>query len=65
MRSDLEQKVITSFGEASSRYNSVAKIQRKFAWELATQCSKQIIPPGIWLDLGTGTGLLADALEEM
>ncbi len=52
-----------NFEEAASNYSVQAKLQKRFAWLLAQECAKQPIPKGIWADLGTGTGFLAEALE--
>ncbi len=58
-----QKDVLPNFEAAAGRYNEVAQLQRAVAWRLAKQCSKQNIPNGFWVDLGSGTGLLADALE--
>ena len=38
-------------------------MQYSVAWRLAKICSIHKVPTGLWVDLGAGTGLLADALE--
>tara|TARA_Y100001968_G_C19364379_1_gene721648 strand:+ start:32 stop:796 length:765 start_codon:yes stop_codon:yes gene_type:complete len=62
---DWSNKVINNFEQASKIYNDNAIIQREFAKRLAKVCSKQSISKGLWTDLGSGTGLLADALEQL
>ncbi len=64
MTSQWEKLVISNFGEAACKYNKNADIQKFYAAKLTEICSKQIINSGLWLDLGSGTGFLADALEE-
>ncbi len=65
MTNSWSEIVLRNFSDASSMYNHHADLQRTFAFRLANECSKQIIPPGIWADLGAGTGLLAEALEKL
>ncbi len=65
MSSGWSKKVLKSFNEAANNYNINAKIQQKIAWKLATECAHRKIPQGMWVDLGTGTGFLADALEKL
>ncbi|KGG13499.1 MULTISPECIES: methyltransferase domain-containing protein [Prochlorococcus] len=65
MGKDLHSNIIRNFEEASDNYNQSAVIQKIFAHKLAKQCLHQNINPGIWLDLGSGTGLLADILEDL
>ncbi len=57
--------VLNNFGEAAANYNKDAQIQQIFASLLAQICSRESIPQGIWVDLGSGTGLLAEALETL
>ena len=57
--------ILKNFGEAATNYNQEAVIQRTFAWQLAKKCTGETIPQGSWIDLGTGTGLLAEALETL
>ena len=59
-----EDVVLNNFNKASNEYNKNANIQKFFALRLAKECSKRAIPGGVWADLGTGTGLLADELEK-
>ena len=57
-------KVLRSFDSAASHYNRAARLQTAMAWRLAGHCQRLPIPSGRWLDLGSGTGLLADAIEQ-
>ena len=65
MTSSWPKLVLRNFNQAAKTYNTQAKLQRAIAWRLAKQCSVHPIPDGLWVDLGAGTGLLADALEEI
>ncbi len=58
-----QNQILINFETASSNYNHEAKLQSAIAWRLAKHCAKLKIPKGKWVDLGSGTGLLADALE--
>ena len=60
-----EKRVLQNFDAAAVTYNQNAKIQQTFANKLAAYCAEKVITPGIWIDLGSGTGLLADSLEEL
>ena len=60
-----QERILENFSDACDSYNSEAIIQNIIAKQLATECAKKIIPPGIWMDLGSGTGLLADELERL
>ncbi len=64
MNKQWSSQVIKNFGAAASKYNNNALIQRDIAWQLAEKCSTFPIPRGTWVDLGAGTGLLANALEK-
>ncbi|WP_320673958.1 methyltransferase domain-containing protein [Prochlorococcus sp. MIT 1341] len=59
------QEVIENFDKAAISYNENAKLQIAIAWRLAKICTRNKMPKGLWVDLGAGTGLLADALEEL
>ncbi len=63
MINSYSSRVLNNFENASNSYNSHAKLQRAVAWRLAKTCKTKAIPRGFWVDLGTGTGMLADALE--
>ena len=57
-------RVLRSFDGAATQYNRAARLQTAMAWRLAGHCKRLPIPSGRWLDLGSGTGLLADAIEQ-
>ncbi len=65
MTTNWQESIIENFDKASYRYNDVASIQKVFALKLAEHCSKSSVPNGLWIDLGSGTGLLANALENI
>ena len=52
-----------NFNAAALNYNESALIQRSTALKLAKICSQHPINNGLWVDLGSGTGLLAKSLE--
>tara|TARA_B100000214_G_scaffold369349_1_gene342269 strand:+ start:548 stop:1303 length:756 start_codon:yes stop_codon:yes gene_type:complete len=52
-----------NFNEAALNYNNSAYIQKITALKLAKICSQHPIQHGLWVDLGSGTGLLAKSLE--
>ena len=54
-----------NFNEAASNYNESAVIQKNTALKLAKICSNYPIKNGLWVDLGSGTGLLAKSLEDL
>jgi malonyl-CoA O-methyltransferase len=57
------EDVLKQFSGAADRYNDAARLQEGMAWRLASHCRHLCIPRGLWVDLGSGTGRLADALE--
>jgi len=57
--------VTKNFNEAALNYNESAVIQKSTALQLAQICSHHPIKNGLWVDLGSGTGLLAKSLEEL
>ncbi len=63
MTREWQEVVIKNFDLAADFYNQNAKLQLAIAWRLAKLCSIHQVPNGLWVDLGAGTGLLADALE--
>ena len=65
MSKNWQNLIVKNFDEASYRYTSVATIQKFYAAKLAKYCSNFSVPSGLWVDLGSGTGLLANALEEI
>jgi len=58
-------QVKENFNEAALNYNESALIQKSTALELAKICSHHSIKHGLWIDLGSGTGLLAKSLEDL
>ncbi len=54
-----------NFNEAAITYNKAAVIQKNTAFKLAKLCSHHPIKNGLWVDLGSGTGLLAKSLEDL
>ena len=65
MQKKWSSQVNKNFNEAALNYNESASIQKSTALKLATICSHHSIKYGLWVDLGSGTGLLAQALEDM
>ena len=57
------EDILKQFSDAADRYNHAARLQEGMAWRLAGHCRHLRIPRGFWVDLGSGTGRLADALE--
>ncbi|WP_114994670.1 methyltransferase [Synechococcus sp. UW179A] len=56
-------KVLSRFDQSAQNYNASATLQHAVAVQLANHCRQQHMPGGLWVDLGSGTGHLADALE--
>jgi len=65
MKIKWQKKILENFDQAAHIYNANATLQRDIAWRLSKLCSQQSIPKGLWLDLGSGTGLLAESLESL
>jgi len=65
MQKTWSSQVNKNFNEAALSYNESASIQKSTALELAKICSRHSIKPGLWIDLGSGTGLLAKSLEDL
>ena len=65
MKKTWEQTVLQNFDNAASNYNENAGLQRDIAWTLAKLCTHHSVPKGLWIDLGSGTGLLAESLENL
>jgi malonyl-CoA O-methyltransferase len=65
MTNTWSQRVVERFGRSADRYDGAANLQRSMARQLAERCRRQSIPRGLWVDLGSGTGLLADDLERL
>ena len=60
-----QDRVLHGFDRAAERYDQSARLQRAVAWRLAQLCRREGIADGLWVDLGTGTGHLANALERL
>jgi len=65
MQKTWSSKVNKNFNEAALSYNESASIQKSTALKLAKICSHHSIKHGLWVDLGSGTGLLAKSLEDL
>ena len=65
MQKILSDQVNKNFNEAALSYNESASIQKSTALKLAKICSHHPIKYGLWVDLGSGTGLLAQSLEHL
>ncbi len=65
MQKTWSSQVNKNFNEAALNYNESASIQKSAALELAKICSHHAIKHGLWVDLGSGTGLLAKSLENL
>ena len=65
MQKEWSKVVNKNFNEAALTYNQSASIQKLIALKLAKICSRHSINHGLWVDLGSGTGLLAQSLESL
>ena len=65
MHKTWSSQVNKNFNEAALSYNESASIQKSTALKLAKICSNHPIKNGLWVDLGSGTGLLAKSLENL
>ena len=65
MQKTWSSQVNKNFNEAALSYNESASIQKSTALKLAKICSHHSIKHGLWVDLGSGTGLLAKSLEDL
>ena len=65
MKKTWSSLVNKNFNEAALNYNESAFIQKSTALKLAKICSNHPIKNGLWVDLGSGTGLLAKSLENL
>ena len=57
--------VKNNFNNAASNYSRYSNIQRHFANKIVSFLKEQNIQTGNWIDLGSGTGLLADEIEKV
>ena len=51
-------KVISHFDQSAQNYNASATLQHAVAGQLANHCKQQLIPEGLWVDLGLTWGRL-------
>ena len=58
------ETVKNNFNNASANYLDYSKIQRHFAENIVSLLKGLNIQKGEWIDLGSGTGLLADEIEK-
>jgi malonyl-CoA O-methyltransferase len=58
-----KRQVAASFSRAASSYDSVAELQRDVGSQLLSRLPGDFVP-GVWLDLGCGTGHFSRALGE-
>ena len=58
-----ENEILKRFDSSAETYKSNSDVQKYVAIKLAEACKTESIPSGLWLDLGSGTGLLADIIE--
>ena len=65
MHKTWSSQVNKNFNDAALSYNESASIQKSTALKLAQLCSHNSIKHGLWVDLGSGTGLLAKSLEDL
>ena len=65
MQQTWSSRVKKNFNDAALSYNKSALIQKSTALKLAKICSHHPIKYGLWVDLGSGTGLLARSLENL
>ncbi len=65
MQKTWSNQVNKNFNAAALSYNESASIQKSTALKLAKLCSHHSIKYGLWVDLGSGTGLLAKSLEDL
>lgn len=60
----MAQRVRMAFSRRARHYDAAASLQKAVAWRLARHCRDLTLPPGPRADLGAGTGLLSNALEQ-
>ena len=65
MKNNVWSKTVkNNFSNAAGTYLSYSNIQRHFAEKIVSFLKELNIPKGEWIDLGSGTGLLADEIEK-
>jgi malonyl-CoA O-methyltransferase len=65
MNAGWSRTVLREFDASARRYDALATLQQAMARRLAEQCRRTEILSGFWVDLGSGTGQLAEALEDL
>ena len=63
MNAGWSRSVLREFDASARRYDALATLQRAMARRLAEECRRSDVMNGFWVDLGSGTGQLAEALE--
>ena len=58
------ETVKNNFNNAAANYSDYSNIQRVFAYKIVSFLKSLNIKEGEWIDLGAGTGLLADEIEK-
>ena len=58
------ETVKNNFNNAAANYSDYSNIQRVFAYKIVAFLKSLNIKEGEWIDLGSGTGLLADEIEK-
>ena len=58
------ETIKNNFNNAAASYLGYSNVQRYFAKEIVAFLKELTILKGEWIDLGSGTGLLADAIEK-
>ena len=61
---DWNKTIKNNFDNAATNYLIYSNIQRFFAKQITSHIKELNIQKGEWLDLGSGTGLLADEIEK-
>ena len=56
------KRVLDDFGRKAATYNLGVPLQRAVAERLAEHIRRAAAPHGLWVDLGSGSGLLANAI---
>ena len=58
------ETIKSNFDNAADSYLDYSNIQRFFAKKIVSYIKKLHLQKGEWIDLGSGTGLLADEIEK-
>ena len=62
MTNGWSKRVLDDFGRKAAIYNHGVPLQRAVAERLAEHIRRAAVPHGLWVDLGSGSGLLANAI---